>query len=81
MLVGSISNRINMKRCRAVSYHLWNIEKDKPYINRYGHSYPGLRGLTSLHQEGEELYPLQELITDTGLITSGIFSRVKKNIF
>lgn len=58
------------------------MEKDKPYINRYDHSYPGLRGPACLHQQGEELYLLQELITDTGLITSGIFRLgLKKKFF
>lgn len=42
--------------------------KDKPYINRYDRSYPGLHGPAGLHQEGAEVYPLQELITDTGLL-------------
>lgn len=49
------------------------MEKDKPYINRYDHLYLGQHGSVGLPQEGEELDPLQELITDTSLITSGVF--------
>lgn len=37
MIVGSISNRINMKRCIAISYHLWNTSNNKTYITRYDH--------------------------------------------
>lgn len=48
--------------------------KDRPYINRYDCSDPGLHGPVDLHWEGEEVYPLKKLITDTGLITSGISS-------
>lgn len=58
------------------------MEKDKPYINRYDHLYLGGHESVGLPQEGEELYPLQELITDTGLIPSGIFfPGLKKKIY
>lgn len=68
MLVGSISKRINGEEVQSDGPSSVKYGEDEPHVNRYDHLRPGLRGPAGLRQEGEDIYPLQELITGTSLI-------------